>query len=317
MTLYAQTADDGKLTVGPEKANGAAIANATKFAITAVQHFDPTDDHDGTVPRLAYAGDSDQTAREHLAENYAAEHDSAKGDAIGWLATYLAAGPRWAADAHTARDKAGFSEKAIKTAKRKLGVESERDTANGPWFWRLPQHQGVPEGRPQVPEDPSRAAWTSGTCGTTRKLPANTVRLGLASSVTNHTSAPRLYARRLRAGPRQHGPRRHTRDHGPTPAPLPGGARRPLPGVDPRRLWPLRRLPARASEAPRPRPAKPDRPRLRARASPTPRTVGTAHRHRHRRLRTPRVRPDHHPRTALGPGSQPRPQLPWTRTPGL
>jgi len=163
MTLYAQASDDGALIVGPEKSNGAAIANATKFAITPVQHFAPTDDHDGTVPRLDYAGDSDRTAREHLADAYAATHDA--GDAVGWLATYLAPGPRWAADAHQACEEAGFSEKAVKTAKRKLNVQSHRDTATGPWFWRLPQDKGAPESRPQVPGGLSRDAWTSGTSG--------------------------------------------------------------------------------------------------------------------------------------------------------
>jgi hypothetical protein len=165
LTLYAQQDDEGLLVVGPEKMNTAAQLPATKFAIKAVQHFAPTADDDGTVPQLVYAGESDMTAREQLAENYAADHGAAKDDAMGWLATHLAAGPRWAADAHRARGEAGFSEKAIKTAKRKLGVESERDTANGPWFWRLPQHKGIPEGRPQVPEVPCRDAWTSGTSG--------------------------------------------------------------------------------------------------------------------------------------------------------
>jgi hypothetical protein len=171
MTLYAQSDDDGRLVVGPEKMNTAAPIPASTFGISSVQHFPPTPDSDGTVPLLVYAGESDMTAREQLAENYAADHDAAKGDAVGWLATYLAAGPRWASDAHRAREDAGFSEKTIKTAKRKLGVESARDAANGPWFWRLPQHKGHPEGRPQVPEDPSRDAWTSGTSGISHKSP--------------------------------------------------------------------------------------------------------------------------------------------------
>ncbi|MGO9097890.1 MAG: AAA family ATPase [Mycobacterium sp.] len=165
MTLYCQTDDDGRLVVGPEKANGTATVPAALFTIKPVQKFDPTDDHDGAVPLLTYAGDSDQTAREHLADNHAADHDPAKSDAVGWLATYLAAGPRWAADAHTAREEAGFSEKTVKTAKRKLNVESERDTANGPWFWRLPQHKGIPEGRPQVPYLWQGTSGTSGPSG--------------------------------------------------------------------------------------------------------------------------------------------------------
>ena len=75
MTLYAQADENGCLPVGPEKMNTARPIPASKFTITSVQHFEPTEDHDGTVPLLSYAGDSELTAREYLAETYAAEHE--------------------------------------------------------------------------------------------------------------------------------------------------------------------------------------------------------------------------------------------------
>lgn len=65
MTLFAQSDEDDNLVVGPEKMNTAAPIAASKFAITAIHHFNATEDSDGTVPLLTYVGDSDLTAREH------------------------------------------------------------------------------------------------------------------------------------------------------------------------------------------------------------------------------------------------------------
>jgi hypothetical protein len=60
---------------------------------------------------------------------------------VGWLASYLAAGPRWADDISTAAEAAGHSKDRLKRAKRRLHAESKRDGVAGAWFWRLPQHQ--------------------------------------------------------------------------------------------------------------------------------------------------------------------------------
>jgi hypothetical protein len=164
MTLYAQSDDDGRLVVGPEKMNTAAPIPASTFAIIPVQHFPPTPDSDGTVPQLVYAGESDMTAREQLAENYAADHDAAGGggDAVAWLATYLAAGPRWAKDAHHAGEQAGFSEKKRYAAKKRLSVEATRPDGDGPWFWRLPQHTGRTPDGPDAPVSGHVGIWASG-----------------------------------------------------------------------------------------------------------------------------------------------------------
>jgi hypothetical protein len=163
MTQFAQLDEDGLLVVGPEKANTAATVEASKFTISPIQHFPPTDDHDGTVPLLSYLGESTQTAREHLAANYAADHDSGSGDdAVAWLAAFLAAGPRWSTDIHSAREEAGISEKKLKSAKKRLNVASGRTGSDGPWFMRLPQHDGQVPG---VQVSPVSDFWTSGTSG--------------------------------------------------------------------------------------------------------------------------------------------------------
>jgi RecA-family ATPase len=47
MTLFAQHDDDGNLVVGPEKANGTAPVAASRFTVSPVQYFEPSEEHDG------------------------------------------------------------------------------------------------------------------------------------------------------------------------------------------------------------------------------------------------------------------------------
>jgi hypothetical protein len=143
MTLYAQLDQEGLLTVGPEKMNTAAPIAASTFTITAVQHFNATDEHDGTVPVLTYVGESTLTAREHIAEAHAANREPDSGaDVLVWLATQLAAGPRWAAEIYTAGEEAGHGKDKIKRAKLRLNTAVVKDGVTSRWFWHLPQHQG-------------------------------------------------------------------------------------------------------------------------------------------------------------------------------
>ena len=180
MTLFAQLDEDGHLQVGPEKANGAAIVPASTFRVDTVSLFDPTDEHDGRVPFLTYMGESAKTAREHLADNYASDRDiGGHDDATAWLAVFLSAGPRWSADVHRAREAGGISEKKLKTAKKRLNVESARAGPDGPWFMRLPQHAGqVPESTDPAASESQEAQrgssldhWTSGTSGNQSQNP--------------------------------------------------------------------------------------------------------------------------------------------------
>ena len=69
MTLYAQSETEGRMIVGPEKMNTGRPLPASEFVIEAVQHFDPTEDDDGTIAVLRYLGDSDRTAREHVRDS--------------------------------------------------------------------------------------------------------------------------------------------------------------------------------------------------------------------------------------------------------
>ncbi|SCX15184.1 AAA family ATPase [Mycolicibacterium fluoranthenivorans] len=155
MTLFAQRDDDDNLVIGPDKANTAATAKASVFTIRPVQHFDATDDFDGMVPRLTYAGESDQTAQERLAQAYAAGRGLGVEDnpIMGWLASYLASGPRWSNDVYTSAQEAGFSVYQAKRAKTRIGVDAEKDGTTGAWFWRLPGQEGRPQQIPETKED--------------------------------------------------------------------------------------------------------------------------------------------------------------------
>lgn len=165
MTLFAQAGEeDGQIIVGPEKMNTARPLPASVFTIKSVQFFPRSDDHDGTMPELIYAGESELTAREHLAENMVPADSG--DDAVMWLAALLASGPRWATEVFDAAKTAGISEKKARTAKRRLNVDAARVASNGPWFWRLPQDTGIPDG-PQMA--PARASGHLGHVGSSGK----------------------------------------------------------------------------------------------------------------------------------------------------
>lgn len=94
MALFAQRDDEGMLCIGPEKSNTAQPLKAARFSIKGVQHFEQTDDDDGTVGLLTFEGEAQYTAAELLAVNV--ESDTAGNDrqdrveAVNWLRGYLA-----------------------------------------------------------------------------------------------------------------------------------------------------------------------------------------------------------------------------------
>jgi hypothetical protein len=62
-------------------------------------------------------------------------------EARAFLRTILAQGPRLHDEIVEEADQLGFTEKQLKTAKRKLGVKSFKQPGvmNGPWYWQLPE----------------------------------------------------------------------------------------------------------------------------------------------------------------------------------
>ena len=71
---------------------------------------------------------------------------SAKMEAIDFLTDALAAGPRLAKELMVDARDAGITPKPLKSAKKQLGVISDKaDMASG-WMWRLPKGPSAPEG---------------------------------------------------------------------------------------------------------------------------------------------------------------------------
>lgn len=139
MALYAVQDDEGNLVLGPDKANGARAELASVFHIKAIQHFPPTEDHDGTVPQLAYLHESDRTIREHVLGAYQAGRGDGDEQAVDdWLTDFLKNGPQKATAVFSAADATGYSKDKAKRAKARTGVVSTRPGGEGPWLWELP-----------------------------------------------------------------------------------------------------------------------------------------------------------------------------------
>jgi hypothetical protein len=108
------------------------------FGKQSIQHFDATPESDGTIPKMIYVAESDMTIREHIVESYAAEHsrDDNSGDVLVWLSQFLSEGPRPAKDVLETGEARGFSNKRVRTAKRKFSVVAKE--VGKAWFWCLP-----------------------------------------------------------------------------------------------------------------------------------------------------------------------------------
>lgn len=146
LTLYAQQDDDdGALLIGPEKANSTAQIAASKFTIVSKQFFEATEEHDGSVPLLSYMGESDRTAREHVA----ASADDCDADdrtaAENWLEDYLT--EQGAALSKTAKAdaaKVGIVERTLQRAVNSLGVTVESRGFPRVTWWQLPSRATDP-----------------------------------------------------------------------------------------------------------------------------------------------------------------------------
>lgn len=142
MTLYCLGDGEGHLIVGPDKANGASNrTHASIFRILPVQHFEPTDDHDGTVPRLVFVQQSDRTITQHLQDEMDADKARARPatDAEVWLREYLedGDGKRMANDVYTAGKESEheFSKDQLKRAKKKIHAVAVME--GDAWAWKL------------------------------------------------------------------------------------------------------------------------------------------------------------------------------------
>jgi AAA domain len=147
LTLFAQQDDEGRLVVGPEKANNTATIRASAFTIASVPHFEKTDDSDGSVPRLEYVGESDLTAREHIAAAYEDDRSERQdcNAAQRWLSEYLTMNPgAKSADAKAGAKKADIAERTLQRARKRLDVVVDYTGMPAVTTWTLPTQEDVP-----------------------------------------------------------------------------------------------------------------------------------------------------------------------------
>lgn len=127
-TLFAQADPDNAdcVLIGPEKSNIAGQSAADRFRITAVQHFEPTDSSDGTVPRLTYVESAGKSSRELISAAFYGpegddEDDSALIEAVNWLEDYLTEHGRTAGKlVKNAAAADGIRERTLQRAASKL-----------------------------------------------------------------------------------------------------------------------------------------------------------------------------------------------------
>jgi len=158
LTLYAQTDDDGHLLVGPEKGNSVrSDIPASVFTIASEQHFPATDDSDGTVPRLVYAGMSDRTARQHVAASVDPNEGEPGGNpARAFLIDYISGhGGEVEAGAVIKAGRAnGFNEQELKDARRRSRkplITTRKASWGDGWVWAIDPVEGGSVGSTGAP----------------------------------------------------------------------------------------------------------------------------------------------------------------------
>lgn len=144
-TIFGVRDDDTDLlVVGPDKSNNASAPLANLYRVEIVQHWEPTDEDDGTVGKLEYVAQSDRTIRQWVSDN----HDDRNGDqqtevdkAAKWLHDYLLREqPIDQRQVKLDADAAKIKPRTLRRARQQLRVITEPIKGAVPFTttWRLP-----------------------------------------------------------------------------------------------------------------------------------------------------------------------------------
>jgi hypothetical protein len=120
--------DESRSVLAAAKSNIGPMPDSVAYAI------------DRETGAFSWAGTVDVTAADVLAADGATEDDrSALSEAIDWLRTELAAGPRTARDMERAARAAGIAGHTLRRARRAAGVRARRQGfgRGGAWLWQL------------------------------------------------------------------------------------------------------------------------------------------------------------------------------------
>jgi Bifunctional DNA primase/polymerase, N-terminal/AAA domain len=142
-TIFAIRDDDTDfLVLGPDKANNTKPDLANMYRIEAVQHWEPTEDDDGTVGRIEYVATTDRTIREWVGDKHEDADDLSEVDkAAVWLGDYLLREqPALHDNVKEAADAEGIKPRTLRRARLRLKVEIEAVKGVTPFTttWRLP-----------------------------------------------------------------------------------------------------------------------------------------------------------------------------------
>ncbi|WP_231390206.1 AAA family ATPase [Nocardia sp. CNY236] len=160
-SVLAVARDDegGNLVVTNTKGNLAPRTRSMEAVIESTTVA--TEDGPAEVGAIRWLGETDRDARELLAGAAGAHDEDEKAErstAERWLRDYLeAAGSAKSADAKRDGVKAGFSDRTLQRARRKLGVEISDSGYPRTTYWRLPTSAATD----------TADALTRGTIGTT------------------------------------------------------------------------------------------------------------------------------------------------------
>ncbi|HLP84599.1 MAG TPA: AAA family ATPase [Phycisphaerales bacterium] len=127
--LLADPDDDKRRLLLAGKNNLAEPAPGLAFTFT------------GTPARIEWERDPVKTTAADVlvAQATSGERRSKRRDAAEWIAEYLAAGPRPAADVERDALAAGIAKSTLNRAKTDAGVEPIKSGFDGGWMWQLPQ----------------------------------------------------------------------------------------------------------------------------------------------------------------------------------
>jgi len=136
--LFAPNPDvEGEVLVSRHKGNIGQVPPTLAYRVVQVGEAE-------NMPRISWLGERETSAGAALAAQSAAGEDSetrsATDEAVAWLRAKLSDGPLKARDVQSDARADGISEKALRTARSRIGIKPYREGglgAEGRWMWEL------------------------------------------------------------------------------------------------------------------------------------------------------------------------------------
>ena len=139
-TVVPDPDDENRRLFGTPK-NNLGRDNLPTLVFTVETHIIPTPEGDAYTGKLVWQGEHDGTIRDAMRQAHDAERDpTAADEAAGWLEDFLTLNGRTeSAKVKTAAQKAGHTDRAIRTARQKLKVKTPSEGFPRITYWELPQ----------------------------------------------------------------------------------------------------------------------------------------------------------------------------------